>query len=104
MATKTITVNEPTEVVESFVCDNCNAAIPPVFDHMPYKCHQGVNMLTVTLAGGYGEYVDGASSVDLCPDCAAILRQAFPLFDKVLDRTAVGMPDWRSETWKEAGK
>jgi hypothetical protein len=53
-------------------------------------------MLHVFLSGGYGEYIDGDSHIHLCGDCAKKLREAFPLFSKVLDATFTGGPDWRN--------
>lgn len=98
MAIITKTASKEIAVVEKIICDNCQGHIPFVFEESSmHEGVQGTGMLHVTLEGGYGEYVDGNSSVHLCKACADALRLAFPLFDKVLTNTAFGWCDWRDQ-------
>jgi len=81
------------EGVTGINCDNCKAKIEMMFPDNHNL--QGRNMLTVRVQGGYGEYMDGSGEIQLCGDCADLLRKIFPLFDKVISNSFIGGPDWR---------
>jgi hypothetical protein len=99
------------ESVAGINCDNCQEDIPQVFPQLlkdgpprVIEGPQGNDMLHVTLAGGYGELLDGGADVHLCKKCAEALQEAFPLFKKVIRRTCITSPDWRDdEYWEKEG-
>jgi hypothetical protein len=66
-------------VLTGLDCDACGEDIP--LGEGGGIC-QGVGMLTVTVSGGYGEYMDGSSRVMPCADCAKLLQDAFPMLWK----------------------
>ena len=89
-------ITQDVDTVTGIKCDNCEREIPKVWTDGIQEEAQGKNMLHVFLSGVYGEYIDGDSHIHLCGDCAKKLREAFPLFSKVLDATFTGGPDWRN--------
>lgn len=69
-------------------CDGCGDSIPLMFaNHLAIVSSepQGVDMLTLTVSGGYGEYVDGSATVYLCKSCASRLEEARFIIKKALD-------------------
>lgn len=67
-------VMRETEIVSGISCDVCGIAIRQVFD----EGGNGDKMLTVAIHGGYGEYIDGSESTDLCGNCATKLEAEWP--------------------------
>lgn len=70
------------------VCDNCGAALTPVFPAMcqRYDDDQWENCLHIHLTGGYGEYVDNIYGIHhwrLCETCVGELVQ-YPIMKNLL--------------------
>lgn len=83
MAVKKGSVPRDVSVVIEITCDNCGGDIPLMFPENGN--HQGRGMLTVDFNGGYGEFIDGHATADLCHDCAILLQKAFPALKKIMD-------------------
>jgi len=72
---------EPQEVTRlanicvAATCDNCGKDLESVFEDSYY---QPKDALDIHLSGGYGQYIDGSSTVIFCKECADRLIEAFP--------------------------
>lgn len=84
-ATKTITAE--TDVIEALFCDTCGTKIPFVFENPEKQYAQGLGMLTINICGGYGEFLDGSGTVQLCKDCAAAALKALPVLKLAYDNS-----------------
>jgi hypothetical protein len=71
--------------VDQIFCDNCDEEISKVFEDKGQTIPQGVGMLSITLASGYGRYFDGCGEAQFCRRCADDLAAAFPSLKKVMD-------------------
>jgi hypothetical protein len=74
--------------VSRIECDSCGKSIPMMFaNHLAIVSGepQGVDMLTLTVSGGYGEYIDGKGEVYICGTCALQLEGKNPIISKALE-------------------